>query len=99
MSRQSDELRALVAAGRCRSCRGDNPDVGLRTQCPACRRKAAEYRKGLRDRRKAAGVCLDCEATPLAGHQRCERCHRRMLAAAKLHTRPRRKARQAPPGS
>lgn len=97
MSRQADELRALVAAGRCRSCRRENPDAGRRTQCPECRAKAAAYRKAIRERRKAAGTCTDCESPPLPGHTRCRRCHRRMLAAAKLHTRARRKGRAANP--
>jgi hypothetical protein len=80
--------RRAVADGKCPACRATLQDSDRGRLCVECAAQAVTAAnayaataagkatiKARRDRRKAAGVCLDCPAPAAAPHVRCEDCH------------------------
>lgn len=51
---------------RCDACRQK------RNRCAPCRAARAEYRRELQNRKRAAGICIECTEAAIEGQTRCE---------------------------
>lgn len=50
-----------------------SPKLLRQLVCSKCQERDVKRRKAARDRRRAAGTCVDCDDDPLPGRPRCDR--------------------------